>query len=421
MTVRFHCDYDNFVMTNTNPTGRKPKNIRSRNIKLIIDLYRDHDALSVSEIAGMIKLSRTTVMKINEDLLERDIIEEAGKGDSTEEGGKPPVLFRLNADKSHILTFHIKYDRIEFRLSDLRYNPLVEDREGMNLNDPFPLIAGRMSALLKRNGISGGENILACLIAIHGNVDPESGTCIQSTHFPSWETRTDLKKTVRKALMLDCPILLDNWTRYKAYGESRLGRARGYETAVLIDAGWHGISSGIILEGKVYTGKHFLSGEIGHIRVNRDDSEACACGSRGCLEQQVSLERIRHRIAALAQDYPSSPLASGTPGTADLPEILAAAENNDALARIIVDDVVFWFSLALSQIIMFLDPDIILFDGDYACGNRYFEENLLQSCRSMALPRLSERETAVIFGRENSVPTLKGAAVLAADRFYGYS
>ncbi len=403
---------------NSQKLGRKPKNIRTRNIKLITDLYRSHETLSVSEIAGKVKLSRTTVMKINEELLEKGIILDAGKGDSTEEGGKRPSIFRFASEKSLILTFHIKYNAVDFSLADLKYQTLAGDSEPMNLNDPFLLIARKMKTILSRQTpLLEGKNILACLVAIHGNINPETGICIHSTHFPSWGTYSNLKEILEQELDLACPIHIDTWTRYKVFGESKLGPAKGYDTVVLIDAGWHGINSGILLNGVIYLGKHYLSGEIGHIKVNREDREICACGSSGCLERQISLERLKGNLQEWKNRYPGSFLKDLPDESIGISTILKAADKGDALGKALTDEAVSWLALSISHIIMFFDPHMILIEGDYACGSSYFEQNLLTGIREIALPRLTERETEICFNSGKSIPTLTGAAAYGVEKY----
>ncbi len=405
---------------NSPTLGRKPKNIRSRNIQIITDLYREKEILSVSEIAKIIKLSRTTVMKINEELLEKEVIIDAGKGDSTEEGGKRPAIFRFNSRRNFLLAFHVKYNSIDFCITDLKYRTIYSDSEPMALNDPFPGIADKMKRILERQDQidPSSEKILSCLVGIHGNVNPESGICIQSTHFPSWGTFTNLREILQEKLELPCPIHIDSWTRYKVFGESRLGTARGHDTVVLIDAGWHGISSGVIMNGEIYLGKHYLSGEIGHIRVNRQDRETCACGSRGCLEQQISLDRLKQNLIQRAPEFPGSSLKDLSPDNIGICTILKAADRKDPLGMALTDEAAQWLALSISQVIMFFDPDMILIEGDYACGSRFFEQKLLENIGEIALPRLAERTTEIRFKSEDSINTLTGAAAYGIDKYF---
>ena len=66
-------------------------------------LFRTADVLSVSEISEKINLSKTTVTKMMGDFVARGLIKSAGKGSSTDEGGKKPELFELNADYAYIV------------------------------------------------------------------------------------------------------------------------------------------------------------------------------------------------------------------------------------------------------------------------------------------------------------------------------
>ncbi len=418
LTLIGYWTYDKVIMSNYG-LGTKPKNIRSRNTKLIIELYRENETLSVSEISKSVKLSRTTVMIINEELLDKGIIEDAGKGDSSEEGGKRPSIFRFNSRKNLILAFHIKYDRIQFRLSDLKYQKVVNEETALKVDEPFDTIAIKMKGFIKKHEamLPDETSFLACLVAIHGNVNPDTGICIHSTYFPSWGIYSNLKETLQNTLNLDCPIHLDNWIRYKAYGENKLGCASSYDTVVLIDAGWHGVTSGILLDGLLYPGKHYLSGEIGHITVNREDKEICACGSKGCLEQQLSIKRLNEKIQNYRMDFPGSILIN-TEDDIDIETILKASESEDPLARKIVDEVIYWFSISISQIIMFFDPELILIEGDYSCQSEYFEKGIKSLVKELAFPRLSIKKTRILFNSGESIPTLKGAAAYGVDHYF---
>ena len=88
----------NFKAVSPSQTGNKPKNIKSNNQKIVLSLLRSSDALSLSEIAAQVNLSKTTITKIVNALMEKGLVHSIGKGSSTEEGGKRPELFAFCAD-----------------------------------------------------------------------------------------------------------------------------------------------------------------------------------------------------------------------------------------------------------------------------------------------------------------------------------
>ena len=48
----------------------------------------------------------------------------------------------------------------------------------------------------------------------------------------------------------------------------------------------------ISIDGKILDGAHGGAGEIGHIHVDDEESQACGCGNKGCLEQYTSATGI---------------------------------------------------------------------------------------------------------------------------------
>ena len=400
--------------------GRKPKYIRSQNTELIINLYRQYSELSISDISRRVGLSRTTVMNINQELLENHIIVEAGKGISTGEGGKKPTIYRFEAERMLILTFYVKHDTVLFALYDLKYSVKLQDSCPIPTDSDFRDVADAMQGLIDRNIVENEryswKELLVCMVGVHGNIDVQSGICRQSTYFPTWGVDSNLLQIIQDTLTVSCPVYIDHWIRLKTYGENRMGNLGNHDSVVVIDAGWHGVVSGIMLNGNIYTGKHFLSGEIGHFSINPEDDELCHCGSHGCFERQISLKRLCGRVAALSPEYPDSRLTSDD-GEYTLRELFTAADLGDALAQRVLDEAVHWFALMTSFIILFFDPETLFIEGDWASGCRYFEQGLSEEIQGISLPRL-KRENVLQYAPNSSEAVLRGAAVMAYDRFH---
>lgn len=407
LTGNIQIGYTVFVMSRKEQ-GQKPKNIRDINRNIILDIYRNNTTVSAALLAQSINLSKTTVMKINKELLDKKIIKKVGKGRSTDEGGKKPVLYSLIENSKLILAFHIHYTKIEFRLFNLRCNCILNDETVISKNESFPAIVSAMKDLLDgQNLLRNSDNLyLACMVAIHGDTDSETGQCIHSTYFPAWEKEHNLIHTIKKICKLSCPIYIDNWIRMRAYGENRLGKAQGRKSVVLIDAGQHGVTSGILIDGKVFKGCHSLAGEIGHICMDVHSSIPCACGNTGCFESLVSYTRLLSRTKK-----------ENGKKFKTLLEIFSAADSGDRTAKEALDTVSPWFALAISTFILFFDPEMILVEGDFAAGCNYFETSIKQQIKRFILPRVNWK-TDLIFNNCQSVDALTGAAILAMDLFF---
>ncbi len=405
----------------TKKPGRKPQNIRIQNRRILLDLYHMNDELSVTEISKLAGLSRTTVMKVNQELLNEDLIVETGKRQFTEMGGKKPHVYQFNNKKNLIITIYILYESIELRVFDLNYNVLVEDSSQMRKSAKFlnivKIIQSMIIRSLKDNIKLSEADYLACIIGLHGNIDHNTGVCLQATHFHSWGINRNISQILTEKLDFSCPVHVDNWIRLKTYGENRMRLAGQYESVILLDTGWHGVAAGILMNGELYHGKHFTSGEVGHIRVNPDDDEECFCGSRGCFEKQIMIERFRKQAKELAETYPESLLAGKT-DTLDIQTVFNAADAGDVIACRLMDLSIRWFSLIISNLMLIIDPELIFIEGDYALGCRYFEENLAHTLEKMVLPRITKHSDVIRYKKNESDAVLHGAAVYAYDQYY---
>ena len=70
--------------------GEKPRDIKLTNRRIILQLLRQGEKVSLGQLAESCGLSRNTVKKSMDYFLEKGIAIDAGKGSSTSEGGKKP-------------------------------------------------------------------------------------------------------------------------------------------------------------------------------------------------------------------------------------------------------------------------------------------------------------------------------------------
>ena len=98
------------------------------------------------------------------------------------------------------------------------------------------------------------------------------------------------------------PVFVDNDAKALALGEGWLGAAQG-ETDYIAMVVSTGVGGGIVLDGRLLDGAAGNAGHIGHVVVV-PDGRPCVCGSRGCLEAEVSGTAIAARTGAPAADAP---------------------------------------------------------------------------------------------------------------------
>ena len=98
--------------------SRKPRNIKLHNERLVLFLLREAGSTTAGEIASRINLSITTVMRIVNSLKSIGVIRSAGKGESTDEGGKKPELFAVNEAFRYAVGGYINSRRVSLGLYD---------------------------------------------------------------------------------------------------------------------------------------------------------------------------------------------------------------------------------------------------------------------------------------------------------------
>lgn len=153
---------------------------------------------------------------------------------------------------------------------------------------------------------------------------------------------TPVGPDLRRALSV--PVHVENDATMAAFGEWRVGAARGARDAVVVTLGT-GIGGGIVMGGQLQRGSHGFAGEIGHMMVDRDGVE-CPCGRRGCWERYASGSALA-RIA----------------GAATGEDVVAAARAGDHHAIESIGEFSRWVAAGLASLTNLCDPEVIVLGG----------------------------------------------------------
>jgi glucokinase len=143
---------------------------------------------------------------------------------------------------------------------------------------------------------------------------------------------------------LGVDVHVENDATMAAYGEWKIGAARGAQNAVMVTLGT-GIGGGIVMGGELHRGANGFTGEIGHMVVQRDGVE-CVCGRRGCWERYASGSALKM-------------LSGGMSGE----EVFAAHARGDAHAQKVVAEFSDWIAVGLANMTNICDPEVIVIGG----------------------------------------------------------
>ena len=125
---------------------------KQNNIRATLNLIRRRDTFSVAEISHAVRLSKTTVKKTIDLLASMRLVVSAGKGESTEEGGKKPELYRFNKGYGYVISLHVTPDSILGVSTDLAADITSLKKLEITTQRDLPFILGQLADLI--HGIS---------------------------------------------------------------------------------------------------------------------------------------------------------------------------------------------------------------------------------------------------------------------------
>ncbi|WP_121254747.1 ROK family transcriptional regulator [Nocardioides ferulae] len=306
-------------------------------------------ALSRSDLVRRTGLSRSTITTLVAQLLtEQVLVERQDRGTPLNgRGGRPPILLELAEPAGVVLGLDLGHRHIRAGLARLDGTMLAERLLALDV-DASPAasldrVAGLVEALLDESGHDRAD-VRAVGMGIPGPVD-RTGT-MTSGILPRWRgTRPGEALTARTGLV----ARVDNDAHMGARGELAYGAARGRRDVIYVKTST-GIGCGIIIDGKLVGGATGIAGELGHVQVD-EHGIICRCGSRGCLETEVS----GPKLVELLQPAYDEPLT--------IPRVIALAEDGDAGANRALGDVGRRIGRVLADMCNLLNPELVVTGG----------------------------------------------------------
>lgn len=211
----------------------------------------------------------------------------------------------------------------------------------------------------------------------------------------------DVKKELEELTGLTVKVAND--ANVAALGEMWKGGGEGYKSLVMVTLGT-GVGGGIILNGQILTGTNGGGGEIGHILANRNETECCGCGKKGCLEQYASATGI----ARLARNI----LAENTRDTmlnqedVSAKAVFDAVKAGDEVAIEVAEQFGSYLGYALADLGAVLDPEIFVIGGGVSKAGdilftyitKYYEERTFFTCKDVKFALAKLGNDAGIYG-----------------------
>ena len=204
--------------------------------------------------------------------------------------------------------------------------------------------------------------------------------------------------------LLGFPVKAGNDANVAALGEYWKGGGKGAENMIFATLGT-GVGGGIVIGGRLLHGAHGSGAEIGHLVLNRDETEKCGCGKRGCVEQYCSatgIVRLAHRALEASNEY--STLRQHNPLTCK--DIFDCGKAGDELAGRVLDQYYDYLGESLANLCDVVDPEAVVLGGGVSKAGqplldgarRYFDKYIFHAANSTKFALASLGNDAGAYG-----------------------
>lgn len=382
----------------------------------VLDVVRHDVASTRPEIMRRTGLGRGVVVQRVGELLERNLIIEAGLEASS--GGRPPRALHLNAGAGHILVADLGATSIGVAVADLAGRLVEQVEEPSNITDGPEFILGRVDEMFKavRPRAARGLGALWGIgIGVPGPVEFAAGRPVSPPIMPGWD---EYPVRARFSARHDVPTWVDNDVNVMALGEYRAGVARGHEAAIFIKVGT-GIGAGIIIDGRLHRGSNGSAGDVGHIQVTDDPSIICRCGNVGCLEAVASGAALAREGSAAAVEGRSPILARllAENGRIEALDVGWAASHGDAVSRDLIATAGRWIGSMVATLVNALNPSLVVIGGGVSGIGDPLIASIRETVYRRSLP-LATRDLRIVRSELEGDAGRIGAASMVVDELF---
>jgi glucokinase len=239
----------------------------------------------------------------------------------------------------------------------------------------------------------------------NGNMN--DGTVENAANLP-WSKGVKVPLAEKVTEKTGLPCKLTNDANAAALGEMAYGVAKGMKDFIVITLGT-GVGSGIVANGQLVVGHDGFAGELGHVRVVRENGRACGCGRTGCLETYASATGVARTAREFLETQPDqeSVLRNIHHRPITSKDVHDAAKKGDRLAIEIFNFTGKILGEAFCDFIAFSSPKaIILFGGLVHSGDflteplkKAIDENILFLYKGkveLYISKLNDAEAAIL-------------------------
>jgi predicted NBD/HSP70 family sugar kinase len=210
--------------------------------------------------------------------------------------------------------------------------------------------------------VKHAPEIKAVSIGVPAVADVERATVVAAFLYRNLQN-LDFKSLLEEDL--DATVYVENTVKLCALAEKRYGIAKDYKDIVFVDVS-NGIGAGIIIENNLLRGAIGAAGEIGYAVLSPENLNFHV-NDKGFLEKYASTESLKEKAVAAVSTGEQTVLLDQCYGRSeDITPVMVfeAALAGDPVSKRIVDEGINLITITVLNLILVLNPEIVVFGGD---------------------------------------------------------
>jgi len=219
----------------------------------------------------------------------------------------------------------------------------------------------------------GGLTPLCVGIGSPGLVDIEKGVIKGGApQLPDWN---DVRMGSIISEAMEIPAFVDNDANMMGFGESVFGSSHRSKNMIFLTIGTN-IGGAIIINGELYRGNNYAGSELGAIPMNFD-------GQTAYWEEFASAGAMVRRYKERIGDKNLEDQIDGH-------YIFSRLEENDEIAREVVDENAYRFGFGVAGYINIFNPEMVVIGGGVSEAGEFYIEKIRKSALDLAMEECSE-------------------------------
>lgn len=360
-----------------------PSLLRRLNVAAALQAFIAHPSLTLRDLRSSIGVSRPTAEEISAHLLAKGLIEEDDPQGAAEPGqpgarsvGRPARHYRLSRTAGAVAGFDIGAHKVGCVVSDLRGGVLAARRVSVPAtarpSTRFKVAREALDECLSEAGLlSSHVSQAACGITGAFRTDDDrvrdvltvkAGSGVHTSSLPGFAS-IDVADELSQALGMAVEIRND--IHLAVLGEHWRGAANGTDDVVYMHAGRR-LGVGILIGGRVHSGRHGLAGMVGTLRAMgwpeaMAELNAAACALAGTPSRTEASDRaLRHLLDA-------------------------ARTGADDRAQSAVEGVAAALARGAAALVQAIDPELVVVGGGLSRAGDLVREPFVQELRELSI------------------------------------